>query len=39
MPDEAPVIIRLRRFLKQAIRAWGLKCIDIRELKPEKDRQ
>ena len=26
LPDDAPPIIRLRRFLKMALRAYGLRC-------------
>ncbi len=27
----APVIVRLRRFLKVALRAFGLRCVSIRK--------
>ena len=29
--DGPPVIIRLRKFLKAALRAYGLRCVDCRE--------
>jgi hypothetical protein len=28
-----PLIVRLRKFLKAALRQWGLRCVDIREEK------
>jgi hypothetical protein len=31
-PDDAPVAIRLRHFLKAALRAWGLRCTRAVEL-------
>ena len=34
VPDDIPPIIRLRRFLKAAQRAYGLKCIDVKETTP-----
>jgi hypothetical protein len=30
--DDAPAHVRLRRFLKAALRAWGLRCTAVREL-------
>jgi hypothetical protein len=30
-PDDVPAEIRLRRFLKMALRSHGLRCIDVRE--------
>jgi hypothetical protein len=33
-PGPVPAIIRLRRFLKAALRVYGLKCIDMAEVKP-----
>ena len=38
---ERPVAVRLRAFLKTALRAWGLKCESIAEVKPptEADRK
>jgi hypothetical protein len=32
VPDACPVAVRLRRLLKAALRAFGLKVIDLREL-------
>ena len=29
---DTPVVIRLRHFLKAALRSWGLRCTDAREL-------
>lgn len=31
-----PVRVRLRKFLESALRAFGIRCIDIREVEPEK---
>jgi hypothetical protein len=35
LPDSAPAVIRLRRFLKAALRAYGLRCTSAVELHPE----
>ncbi len=35
-PDGVPVIIRLRHFLKRALRDWQLKCVHAVEVKPEQ---
>jgi hypothetical protein len=32
---DVPVIIRLRKFLKAALRAWGLRCIRCEEIPAE----
>ena len=32
--DKAPAINRLRRFLKMALRSYGLKCTEAREITP-----
>ena len=32
-PDGAPSIIRLRRFLKMALRSFGLRCVKIEPAK------
>jgi hypothetical protein len=32
---DVPPIIRLRRFLKAALRSYGLRCTEIRETPPE----
>jgi hypothetical protein len=34
--DDAPLVIRLRHFLKSALRAWGLKCTKAVELLDDK---
>jgi hypothetical protein len=32
-PDgDAPAVIRLRHFLKAALRAWGLRCTGVRQV-------
>ena len=36
--DLAPPIIRLRHFLKSALRAWHLRCVDLREV-PKKEEE
>lgn len=33
-PADPPPAIRLRRFLKLALRGFGLKCIDVEEVTP-----
>jgi hypothetical protein len=33
-PGSAPPIVRLRRFLKLALRLYGLRAVDYRELRP-----
>ena len=37
LPDDAPLIVRLRRWLKAGLRAYGLKCREIEPTKNEKD--
>ena len=37
-PGGIPAIVRLRKFLKMALRSYGLKCIAIRESKPTTDK-
>ena len=32
LPFDSPPSIRLRHFLKQALRAWGLKAVRVEEL-------
>jgi hypothetical protein len=32
--SDVPAIIRLRRFLKMALRSYGLKCTEAREITP-----
>ncbi len=34
--EDAPTIVRLRRFLKHAKRAYGLACVRIVEVQTEK---
>ncbi len=34
LPHSAPAVNRLRRFLKAALRMYGLRCTDVREVKP-----
>ncbi|HET6249490.1 MAG TPA: hypothetical protein VFE47_17505 [Tepidisphaeraceae bacterium] len=37
--DQAvPAEVRLRRLLKAALRAYGLRCIDVRELPADQER-
>jgi hypothetical protein len=36
-PGTVPVTIRLRRLVKTALRAFGFKVLEIRELRPNKD--
>ena len=43
VPGDVPAIIRLRKFLKMALRSYGLRCTEIREIpepepEPEPDR-
>jgi hypothetical protein len=38
-PHPAPAINRLRRFLKLALRAYGLRCTDIREVRHESNNE
>jgi hypothetical protein len=35
LPDDVPPIIRLRRFLKAALRSYRLKCVHAVELHPD----
>ena len=37
--SDVPAIIRLRRFLKAALRGYGLRCIRAEEIHPETDSQ
>lgn len=32
---EEPPVIRLRRLLKTALRAFGLKCVSVEEVRPD----
>jgi hypothetical protein len=34
LPDEVPPVVRLRKFLKAALRAYGLRCTRARSLGP-----
>jgi hypothetical protein len=33
-PPAASAVRRLRRFLKAALRCYGLRCVDLREVSP-----
>lgn len=33
-PGSAPVIVRLRKFLKAALRSYQLRCVSAREARP-----
>jgi hypothetical protein len=35
-PGEAPVEVRLRKFLKSLLRDLGFRCVDIRQAEPEQ---
>jgi hypothetical protein len=35
LPSEFPAVNRLRAFLKMALRAYRLRCVDAREIDPE----
>lgn len=37
--SDIPAIIRLRRFLKAALRAYGFRCTDIHQTNQPKDKQ
>jgi len=37
LPDDAPLIVRLRRWLKAGLRAYGLRCKEIVPTQPEKE--
>jgi len=34
-----PAIVRLRKFLKAAVRQWGLRCTECREVKEGRKRE
>lgn len=34
-PHDPPTIQRVRRMLKAALRSYGLRCVDIREVTPK----
>ncbi len=34
-PGETPTIHRIRRLLKACLRAYGLRCVRVEQLKPE----
>jgi hypothetical protein len=34
LPDEVPANIRLRTFLKRALRSFGIRCVSISEVPP-----
>jgi hypothetical protein len=34
--DDVPPHVRLRAFLKSALRAWGLRCRSVEELPPSR---
>ena len=36
LPNRGDETVRLRKFLKMALRCYGLKCIRCEELKPEE---
>jgi hypothetical protein len=36
LPDSVPVYQRLKRFLKMAIRGYGLVCVHSEEIKPSE---
>jgi hypothetical protein len=29
---DVPAVVRLRKFLKEALRGWGLRCVEAREV-------
>ena len=33
-PGMVPAVVRLRRFLKAALRSYGLRCVEVREVAP-----
>jgi hypothetical protein len=35
--DDVPAIIRLRRFLKMALRSYGLRCVEIKPADEQMD--
>jgi hypothetical protein len=35
-PGPVPAIVRLRKFLKAALRTYGLRCVDMAEVTPAK---
>jgi hypothetical protein len=37
LPHSASAVNRMRRFLKMALRAYGLRCTDVREVRPQAD--
>ncbi len=34
LPDTVPGVVRLRRFLKTALRGFGLRCVTVDEVPP-----
>ena len=34
VPSDVPPTVRLKRFLKSALRAYGLRCTEAREITP-----
>jgi len=36
LPGNAPPEVRMRRLLKTLLRAYGMRCIAIEEIRPEK---
>ena len=36
-PDDVPVVIRLRRLLKVALRAFGLRAVKVEQVEPAGD--
>lgn len=32
--SDVPAVVRLRRFLKMALRGYGLRCLDVEEVNP-----
>jgi hypothetical protein len=38
-PSAVPAYVRLRRFLKAALRAYGLRCVTYRQLPREPSRE
>ena len=39
MPDDVPAVIRLRGLLKVALRSFGMRCVEVKEVKPPLDDQ
>ena len=37
LAGDVPPVVRLRALLKAALRAWGWKCTDCREVKREQE--